>query len=52
MERSDGCLSLDTRFRLAKKTFAYTAEYDTAIAGYLESCTPHSVRSSYPEVLS
>jgi phosphoribosylaminoimidazolecarboxamide formyltransferase/IMP cyclohydrolase len=52
MERSDGCLSLDRRFRLAQKTFAYTADYDKAIAGYLGSCTPQAVRSSYPEVLS
>jgi phosphoribosylaminoimidazolecarboxamide formyltransferase/IMP cyclohydrolase len=51
MGRSDGCLSLDTRFRLAQKTFAYTAEYDGAIASYLRSCTTQAVRSSYREVL-
>jgi phosphoribosylaminoimidazolecarboxamide formyltransferase/IMP cyclohydrolase len=51
MERSDGSLCLDTRFRLARKTFAYTAEYDAAIAGYLGSCTPQSVRGSYQEVV-
>lgn len=47
-----GCLSLATRFRLAQKTFAYTSEYDTAIAAYLGSCTPEQVRASYTEVLS
>ena len=50
-EQNHGCLSLDTRFRLARKTFAYTSEYDTAIAAYLGSCTPGQVRSSYAEVL-
>jgi phosphoribosylaminoimidazolecarboxamide formyltransferase/IMP cyclohydrolase len=52
LERNDGRLSLDTRFRLARKTFAYTAEYDTTIAAYLGSCRPEQVRDSYPEVLS
>ena len=51
LDRNEGRLSLDTRFRLAQKTFAYTSEYDSAIAGYLGSCTPAEVRSSYPEVL-
>ena len=50
-EKNHGCLSLATRFRLAQKTFAYTSEYDTAIAAYLGSCTHERVRSSYPEVL-
>ena len=47
-----GCLSLATRFRLAQKTFAYTSEYDAAIAAYLRSCTQEQVRGSYTEVLS
>jgi len=51
LEQAHGCLSLATRFRLAQKTFAYTAEYDTAIAAYLGSCTRQQVRGSYPEVL-
>jgi phosphoribosylaminoimidazolecarboxamide formyltransferase/IMP cyclohydrolase len=46
-----GCLSLSTRFRLARKTFAYTAEYDKAIAAYMQSCTQEQVRGSYAEVL-
>jgi phosphoribosylaminoimidazolecarboxamide formyltransferase/IMP cyclohydrolase len=52
LDRNEGRLSLDTRFRLAQKTFAYTSEYDSAIAGYLGSCAPAEVRSSYPEVLA
>ena len=51
LERNDGGLSLDTRFRLARKTFAYTAEYDTTIAAYLGTCRPEKVRDSYREVL-
>ena len=51
LEQNHGCLSLDTRFRLAQRTFAYTSEYDTAIAAYLGSCSPEQVRSAYPEVL-
>lgn len=52
LEQAGGCLSLATRFRLAQKTFAYTSEYDTAIAAYLGSCPQDQVRGSYAEVLS
>jgi phosphoribosylaminoimidazolecarboxamide formyltransferase/IMP cyclohydrolase len=52
LDGNDGRLSLQTRFRLAQKTFSYTSEYDTAIASYLGSCTPDQVRGSYREVLS
>jgi len=51
LEQAGGRLSLATRFRLAQKTFAYTSEYDTAIAAYLGSCRQDQVRGSYPEVL-
>ncbi len=35
LEQSNGRISLEKRFKLAEKTFAFTAEYDAAIAGYL-----------------
>jgi phosphoribosylaminoimidazolecarboxamide formyltransferase/IMP cyclohydrolase len=35
LKKTGGKLSLQTRFELAKKAFALTAEYDTAIAKYL-----------------
>jgi phosphoribosylaminoimidazolecarboxamide formyltransferase/IMP cyclohydrolase len=35
LEQAEGRLNLRTRFDLAAKTFAYTAEYDTCIARYL-----------------
>jgi phosphoribosylaminoimidazolecarboxamide formyltransferase/IMP cyclohydrolase len=51
LEQNHGCLSLKTRFRLARKTFDHTSDYDTSIAAYLGSCTPEAVRSSYSKVL-
>lgn len=35
LDASDGCLSEERRFELAKAAFAHTAHYDTAIATYL-----------------
>ena len=35
MEKNDGCLSLKTRFKLAKAVFKLTSHYDTAITNYL-----------------
>lgn len=35
MEKNDGCLSLETRFKLAKVVFKLTASYDAAISAYL-----------------
>ncbi len=39
MASFEGCTSLKTRFRLAKKVFKLTHEYDGAISRYLESVT-------------
>src|SRR5256885_4093076 len=36
LSKSGGTLSLDTKWRLAKKAFATTAAYDSAIASTLE----------------
>ncbi len=38
LERYDGKVDHETRFRLACKAFAHTAAYDTAIAHYLQHC--------------
>lgn len=38
MKASGGFLSLETRFRLAKKVFHLTSRYDKAIAEYLSQC--------------
>jgi phosphoribosylaminoimidazolecarboxamide formyltransferase/IMP cyclohydrolase len=45
--KSDGFVSLQTRFDLARKAFAHTAEYDTAIAGYLAAQSFESVKGCY-----
>ena len=42
-----GTLGLDTRFRLMKKAFAHTAEYDTAIASFFASRTWEEVSGTY-----
>ena len=43
----DGTLGLDTRFKLMKKAFAHTAEYDTAIAGFFTTRTWDEVKATY-----
>ena len=47
LERSNGCLSLQTRFELACKTFKHTAEYDASIAAYLASRECPDVKACY-----
>ena len=42
-----GTVGLDTRFRLMKKAFAHTAEYDAAIAKFFTTRTWESVSSTY-----
>ncbi|MBN2124585.1 MAG: IMP cyclohydrolase, partial [Deltaproteobacteria bacterium] len=39
MAENDGATTLETRFRLAKKVFRLTHEYDGAITGYLEKAS-------------
>ncbi|MGR9098964.1 MAG: bifunctional phosphoribosylaminoimidazolecarboxamide formyltransferase/IMP cyclohydrolase [Gammaproteobacteria bacterium] len=45
---SNGCISRQTRFRLALKSFEHTASYDTAIASYLGKID----NDSFPETLN
>ena len=42
-----GTIGLDTRFRLMKKAFAHTAEYDTAISAFFTSRTWAEVDATY-----
>ena len=44
---SCGCLSLATRFALARKAFAHTAAYDSAIAAYFAEQAIKDVRGCY-----
>jgi phosphoribosylaminoimidazolecarboxamide formyltransferase/IMP cyclohydrolase len=50
LQSGGGCIGLATRYRLAQKAFAYTADYDRAIAGYLAGCSYAQVRASYPHI--
>jgi phosphoribosylaminoimidazolecarboxamide formyltransferase/IMP cyclohydrolase len=45
--RLDGCTSLGTRFELARKAFAHTAEYDTAIARHFAARAIGEVSGCY-----
>ncbi|SNT26436.1 IMP cyclohydrolase /phosphoribosylaminoimidazolecarboxamide formyltransferase [Noviherbaspirillum humi] len=50
-----GEVSYETRFALAKKVFAHTAQYDGAITNYFSSLgadRQHATRSSYPQTLN
>ena len=44
-----GSIGLDTRFRLMKKAFAHTAEYDTAIASFFATRTWDEVSRTYSQ---
>ena len=45
----DGTLGLDTRFKLMKKAFSHTAEYDAAIAKFFTSRTWEEVDGTYSQ---
>ncbi len=47
LKKGGGALTLKTRFELAKKAFAHTAAYDTAIADYLARCDLNAVQGCY-----
>lgn len=52
---AQGEVGYETRFALAKKVFAHTAQYDGAIANYLSSLgsdREHATRSPYPQTLN
>ena len=55
MRTGQGDVSYETRFSLAKKVFAHTAQYDGAITNYLSSLGAdhqHATRSAYPDTLN
>lgn len=47
LESSSGTLSLEDRFKLARKAFGHTALYDKNIAQYLDARSVNEVLSSY-----
>ncbi|MBU3709782.1 MAG: bifunctional phosphoribosylaminoimidazolecarboxamide formyltransferase/IMP cyclohydrolase [Burkholderiaceae bacterium] len=55
MKANAGEVSRDTRFDLAIKVFAHTANYDGAITNYLSALGPdrqHQTRAAYPKTLN
>ena len=55
MKANAGEVSRDTRFDLAIKVFAHTANYDGAITNYLSALGPdrqHQTRAAYPNTLN
>ena len=55
MRTGQGDVIYETRFALAKKVFAHTAQYDGAITNYLSALGPdrqHATRAAYPETLN
>ncbi|WP_395010537.1 bifunctional phosphoribosylaminoimidazolecarboxamide formyltransferase/IMP cyclohydrolase [Undibacterium sp.] len=55
MKAGNNVVSYDTKFMLAKKVFAHTAQYDGAITNYLTSLgedKAHTTRSAYPQTLN
>jgi len=47
MKANNGSISLDLRYRLAKKAFQYTAVYDRTIADFLGSAALEDVKNCY-----
>jgi phosphoribosylaminoimidazolecarboxamide formyltransferase/IMP cyclohydrolase len=47
LRKTGGKLDLATRFGLARKAFAHTAAYDTAIAAFLESSSDATMKGCY-----
>jgi phosphoribosylaminoimidazolecarboxamide formyltransferase/IMP cyclohydrolase len=55
MQANQNVVSYDTKYELAKKVFAHTAQYDGAITNYLSSLgadKAHANRSAYPNTLN
>jgi len=55
LKSNDGEVSYNTKFSLAKKVFAHTAQYDGSITNYLTSLgedKQHTTRSPYPQTLN
>ena len=55
LKANGGELGYDSKFELAKKVYAHTAQYDGAIANYLSSLGPdkqHATRNRYPQTMN
>lgn len=52
MKAQKGTVSYKTKFSLAKKVFAHTAQYDGAITNYLTSLNENNTRNEFPQTLN
>jgi len=52
IDREGGGVSAETRLRLATKAFAHTAQYDAAVASYLDRTGRNGASSEFPELLA
>jgi phosphoribosylaminoimidazolecarboxamide formyltransferase/IMP cyclohydrolase len=52
IEREGGSVSAETRRRLATKAFAHTAQYDAAVAAYLDRAARSGAPSGFPDLLA
>jgi len=49
MASSNGAIGAETRFKLAKKAFSHTAEYDGAISNYLTALDAKNQKQDFPD---
>jgi phosphoribosylaminoimidazolecarboxamide formyltransferase/IMP cyclohydrolase len=49
MESASGAISVETRFRLARKAFSHTASYDGAISNYLTATDIYGKHGGFPD---
>lgn len=47
LNANDATLGIETRFRLMRKAFCHTADYDTAIASFFASALPETIKATY-----
>ena len=47
LNANDATLGIETRFRLMRKAFRHTADYDTAIASFFASAIPETIKATY-----
>ncbi len=52
MKSANGAISVETRFRLARKAFSHTAAYDGAISNYLTATDIKGARHAFPEQIN
>src|SRR5258706_1119673 len=52
MKSANGAISVETRYRLARKAFSHTAAYDGAISNYLTATDINGAGSAFPEQIN